>query len=151
MGVDSKYEILQRMILAFNKIDGVYYLFSRQLGVNENDLSFLYALNDGRLHSQREISDNWLIPRTTINTIVKHMVEAGYVVLEAEEHRKEKRILLTEKGREYADRLLGKLYQAEEAAITRTLERFSPEFVEAMEVFGKELHRELTGAERKKG
>ncbi len=148
--MDQKYEILQRMMLAFNKIDGVYYLFSRQLGVNENELAFLYALNDGKAHSQREISDNWLIPRTTINTIVKHMVEAGYVVLEAEEHTKEKTILLTEKGRAYADRLLGKLYHAEEAAITRTLERFSPEFVEAMEAFGEALYMELGGARRKK-
>lgn len=123
-------------MLAINKIDGVYYLLARHYGINENTLAFLYALDDGEPHSQKEISDEWIIPRTTINSIVKNMLSDGYIAFTGEQHTKEKMILLTEKGREYADSLLHGIYLAEEQAIVNTLQDFSPEFAEALEYFG---------------
>lgn len=62
----------------------------RKLGVKGNALALLYALNDGRAHSQKQISEDWLIPKTTINTIVKEFTDIGYVTLLAGEHTKEK-------------------------------------------------------------
>lgn len=133
--MDKNYEAVRRIMLALNKIDGVYYLFARRLGVNENTLAFLYALDDGRPHSQKEISDEWLIPRTTINSIVKNMIADGYITLVAEPHTKEKTVTLTECGRKYADELLSGIYSAEERAIRKTLRKFKPEFITALEHF----------------
>lgn len=127
-------------MLAINKIDGVYYLLARHYGFNENTLAFLYALDDGKPHSQKEISDEWIIPRTTINSIVKNMISDGYITFTGKQHTKEKMILLTEKGRAYADRLLNGIYLAEEQAIGDTLQNFSPEFVAALEYFSDRLH-----------
>lgn len=141
--VDKNYEAVRRIILATNKIDGAYYYFAKCLGINENTLAFLYALDDGRPHSQKEISDEWLIPRTTINTIVKSLVAAGYITFDPEQHTKEKTIILTESGRNYTDNLLKALYAGEEHAIKDTLQRFPPEFVSALEHFSKSLHNEL--------
>lgn len=139
MNLDKNYETVRRIMLATNKIDGLYYLFARHYGVNENTLAFLYALDDGNPHSQKEISDQWLIPRTTINSIVKHMLSEGYVAFTGEHHTKEKAMILTEKGRDYANLLLNGIYQAEEQAILNTLEEFSPEFVTALEAFTSHL------------
>ena len=71
--MDRNYQIVRSIMLATNQIDGVYYFLAKKLGVNENALAFLYALDDGQPHSQKEISDAWLIPRTTIHSIVKMM------------------------------------------------------------------------------
>lgn len=137
--MDKNYETVRRIMLATNKIDGVYYFLARYYGINENTLAFLYALDDGKPHSQKEISDVWLIPRTTINSIVKNMLSDGYVAFIGEKHAKEKMLLLTEKGRQYTDKLLKDIYLAEEQAIIDTLEKFSPEFVAALEYFSSRL------------
>ena len=43
---------IRRLMLATNRIDGAYYLLSRKLGVKENILALLYALDDEKPHSQ---------------------------------------------------------------------------------------------------
>ena len=130
-------------MLATNQIAGVYYLFGKNCGINENTLAFLYALADGQPHSQKKISDEWLIPRTTINSIVKTMLADGLVMFCGEEHAKEKALVLTESGKKYADKFLSDIYAAEEKAIIGTLERFSPEFVLALEDFSHRLCQEF--------
>lgn len=141
--MDNKYEIVRRIMLAINKLDGVYYLFGKKHDTNENTLAFLYALSDRKPHSQKEISDVWIIPRTTINSIVKTMFAEGYIQFVPGQHTKEKSIVLTPRGQEYADGLLADIYKAEEKAITGTLVNFSPEFIVALEDFGNRLFDEL--------
>lgn len=72
---------IRRLMLATNRIDGAYYLLSRKLGVKENILALLYALDDEETHSQKRICEDWLFPKTTINTIIRELVQAGYVTL----------------------------------------------------------------------
>lgn len=144
--MENTYETVRRIIWAINKIDGVYYYFARHLGINENTLTLLYALDDGRLHSQKEVSDEWLIPRTTINTIVKNMVADGYIAFDPKQHTKEKAIMLTEKGRDYVDKLMKSIYSAEENAMQDTLQQFPSEFILALEHFSDCLYREYSKA-----
>lgn len=130
-------------MLGVNKLDGIYYLFAKNSSVNENALSFFYALSDGQPHSQKDICDSWLIPRTTINTIVKTAMTNGYICFSPKVRNKEKFLLLTPKGQKYADELLTSVFAAENKAMTETLTAFSPDFVGAIEKFGDCLQREL--------
>lgn len=137
--MDANFHIVRRIMLATNKIDGVYYLFGKRLGVNENTLAFFYAMADGQPHSQKEISDQWLIPRTTINSIVKAMLAEGYIQFCPDQHAKEKELVLTDKGNGYKDKVLTDIYATEERAIAQTLQQYPPEFVEALECFSEGL------------
>ena len=139
----THHEAIRRVMLSINKIDGLYYLLAKRMGVNENTLAFLYALADGQPHSQKAISDEWLIPRTTINTIVRGMLADGYIVFSDQPHAKEKRLVLTERGQRYAGALITEVCAAEERAMAGTLRRFPPEFIAALEDFGSRLHDEL--------
>lgn len=141
--MNRNYELVRRIMLATNKLDGVYYLLGKQCGVNENTLAFLYALADEKPHSQKEISDEWLIPRTTINSIVKTMLASGYIEFGAGTHPKEKALILTQSGREYADKLFSEIYAAEEKVILATLKHYPAEFVSALEDFGNRLLEEF--------
>src|SRR5699024_9640509 len=86
--------LARRLILAATRMDGAYYYFARHSGVPENLLALFYALADGKPHSQKEICEDWLIPKTTINTVVKEQVAAGHLTLRTGEGR-EKIICLT--------------------------------------------------------
>lgn len=140
---DENRSYIDRLNLCMNQIDGLYYMAARRLKIKDNTLALFYALNDGKSHSQKEICEEWLIPRTTINTIVKECTASGFMVLENHPHTKEKRIVLTEKGRRYADQILKSVYQAEENAMEQTLEEFSPKLIDGLEAFTRHLKEEF--------
>ena len=59
----------------------------------------LYALADGVPYSQKQICDEWGIPRTTVNTIIKDWEKKGLVSLSPiPGKRREMNILLTAAG-----------------------------------------------------
>ncbi|HIT27692.1 MAG TPA: MarR family transcriptional regulator [Candidatus Faecousia gallistercoris] len=134
---------IRRLMLATTKIDGAYYLFSRRLGIKENVLVLLYALDDGKPHSQKQICEDWLVPKTTINTNVKELVRAGYVMLYPGAGTREKIIGLTDAGKAYTEQIMRRVYEAEQAAMKRTLQQFSPQFVDAIDFFADCLHDEF--------
>lgn len=132
-------------MLATNQIDGVYYFLAKKLGVNENALAFLYALDDGQPHSQKEISDAWLIPRTTIHSIVKMMQKEGYIQFCTEQHKKEKGNHSNREGSKIHRQPFSRYYAVEEKAIVETLRNYPPEFVSALEDFSNRLYHEFMG------
>lgn len=128
---------LLRMSKALIRIDEIYYHVARELGVTENMLALIYALNDGAIHTQKQISQDWLIPKTTINTLVQECVAKGYVRLE--QQAREKELRLTKPGKAYAEVLLEPLYAAEQAA----LEAAPPELYRAIEDYAARLKLEF--------
>lgn len=137
--MDDTMTAVRRLMLSVNSIDGIYYLCARKLGINENTLALLYALSDGNPHSQTQVCQEWLIPKTTINTIVRELTDAGYMTLEAEPHSREKRIRLTPAGTVYAERILREIFSSERQAMEETLASFSPDAIEALDFFSKRL------------
>lgn len=138
MDMDEKVALIMRLDTAINKLDGAYYLWARRHLLKENTLSVLYALDDGKPHTQAQIARDWLIPRSTVNTVVKELVSLGYARL-TKLNDKEKRVKLTAEGEVYAQAALKKLYDAEIAAIDKTIEAFSPTFVDALERYTETL------------
>ena len=135
-------EEIRRIMVSVNVIDGIYAMGAKKIGIKDNSLSLLYALDDGKPHSQKEICEHWLIPKTTLNTIVKECVNAGYIVLDGIKHTQEKEIRLTDKGQEYAKTILNQVYELERRAMEKTLSSYSPEFVQALEQFTAYLKEE---------
>ncbi len=97
------------------KIDGVYDDYGRNSKIKSpNLLWILYALGDGGKHSQKQICDDWAIPRSTANTIIKDLENRGFVSLTPiKGERRELLISLTPAGKEYADNILCDLYRRE--------------------------------------
>ena len=75
-------------------------------------------------HSQKEISTSWDIPITTINTIVKELINDGYVELShIKGKRREMNIILTKKGVLYSKEILSDLYKIEDSVYKTLNER----------------------------
>ena len=75
---------------ALYHVDAFYDDFAKQSNVSSALLWVLYALNDGKSHTQIEISNDWKLPKTTVNTIVKELEQNGYVELIPIKGKKEK-------------------------------------------------------------
>ena len=133
------HDIMWRITNACNKMDGAYYFCGKKLGIKENTLTIIYALEDGQPHSQKQISEEWLLPKTTINTVIKECVQKGYLVLHQEAHTKEKMVHLTEAGKIYAQDILSHLRLAELAAFRAVKEKYPVDFAEIFEEFARQL------------
>ena len=128
---------------ALYRIDSFYDEFAKQSNVSSALLWVLYALNDGNPHTQIEISNDWELPKTTVNTVIKDIQKEGYVELvPIKGKRREMSIVLTESGKKFADDVLSELYKKEE----ETYKSLTAEEQEIVMVLEK-LARKLKGDE----
>lgn len=129
---------LFQLMHALNRIDDQYYRVQRDLGIKDSLFVLLYMCADGEGRSQKDICDEWYIPRTTLNTTVKEQEAAGHVEL-VPCGNKQKLVRLTESGRVYAEELLGSLLDAEE----RAGGFIDDGLIEGLERFGSQLEHEF--------
>ncbi len=124
---------IAQLMIALNRINCCYAVCAQTSDLKENELMILYALADGVPYSQKQISDEWGIPRTTVNTIIKDWEKKGLVFLSSiPGKRREMNILLTKDGQELADLVLNKVFEMENTAMSETVEEFSPEFIRVL-------------------
>ena len=64
--MDAHRQEIRELMIASNMLDGIYARMARKLGIKDNTLALLYALDDGAPHSQIEICRQWMIPNTAI-------------------------------------------------------------------------------------
>jgi len=139
-------DILRRFNNAWSRV-GRSYSHASQAGLKDSMLWLLYALDDGESHSQKSICEEWGIPKTTMNTTIKVAEREGYLTLmPIPGKRREMSIRLTPKGAQYAAGVLEKVYEAEERALDRTAEKYSVDFVDAMNCFAACLEENLRNA-----
>lgn len=99
----------------------------------------MYALNDGNPHTQIEISNDWELPKTTVNTVIKDIQKDGYVELvPIKGKRREMSIILTESGKAFADNVLSNLYK-KEAEVFKSLSSEEQEIVMVLEKLARKL------------
>ena len=124
---------------ALYHVDSCYDEFAKQSNVSSALLWVLYALNDGNSHTQIEISNDWELPKTTVNTVIKEIQKNGYVnLIPIKGKRREKSMVLTENGKKYADMVLADLYK-KEAEVYKALSSDEYAIVAVLEKIAKKL------------
>lgn len=101
-------------------IDRLYEEWARRYGFTLLEKQFFQILSEhenGTL-TQKNLCEMMNCSKTTINTIVKKMIKLEYVYIEySEDSRKEKVIILTERGMEIINIMITALVDKEAAAI----------------------------------
>lgn len=134
-------KLARRLMYAIYGADEVFILKDRGMHINYAELSIMYVLDGDMPCSQKEIAEKMFIPLTTVNTIIKRWEKEGILIqIPIEGKRREMQIVLTDKGKEYAEQYLSFIYKAEEQAIKKTLEKYSAEFIDALECYGECLY-----------
>ena len=124
---------------ALYHVDSFYDEFAKKSNVSSALLWVLYALNDGNSHTQIEISNDWELPKTTVNTVIKEIQKNGYVdLIPIKGRRREMSIVLTESGKKYADSVLADLYK-KEAEVYKALSSEEYAIVAVLEKIAKKL------------
>ena len=121
--------------------DELYAAVSKRHGLSYHTAMTLYALDQDEGCTQKEIAKTWLIPKQTVNTVVKELERQGYVFFQT--GKKEQQVRFTEAGRAFAGPCLQELYEIEDRAVAAMGEARFREMVEANRAFTEAFAREV--------
>lgn len=96
--MDYKNE-LRELFNIFNETNKAYNERASKVGLSYNQMVILYYLQSHYNVTQKNIVNDMLIPKQTINTILNNWINAGYISFENKLTKKNKIILLTEFGK----------------------------------------------------
>lgn len=102
-------------ITARRAIDDIYVSYAKSVGLSYLGLIILETINNSPNGcTQKEIVEKLNLPKQTVNVIIKSFLEQGYIDLkEVCSDRRNKEILLSKQGLEFANKVLGNLTEAE--------------------------------------
>ncbi len=104
--------------------DSIYEYYAKQYGINSTTMYLLYIVHISDGCTQKDICEKMLLPKQTVNSIVKDYQRKGLLeAVELSGDRRHKHIRLTKQGKEYCDKILPPIIEAEAYAI----EQFSEE------------------------
>ena len=124
----------------------LYCEWAKRCGMSYNTMMTLYALHLEPGITQKAITQGWLLPKQTVNTVVKDLERRGYVSLRAGRDQKEKLVDLTPAGRAFAAPCLQEIYELEDRAVDAMGQERFREMVEANTAFTRAFAREVHGA-----
>ena len=134
---------------AWAKSTALYTKAASILGIGYPEMMALYALDTMGKLTQKQIAENFGMQKQTVHTVVSALQKKGHLLLEAGEgDKREKRIILTESGQQYAHGIIAPLQKAEDK-IYRTIgnERVQA-MCETLDLFNLLFERELSGGLR---
>ena len=103
----------------FCRQNELYAALAKRQSISYNTLLTLYAIDQDQGATQSQLANIWLIPKQTLNTVIRSLMEKGYVTLKAGQNQKEKLVYFTQTGQEYASRVLQDVYRMEDQAIAQ--------------------------------
>lgn len=125
------------------EIDALYHLFAVKFGISDSECTILYTLLDeGGACPLTEIGRVSGIRKQTIHSAIRKLEEGGYLRLEAIDG-KSKRVLLTEHGKELAERTVGVLFRAENAAFGAWTSEDVRTYIHLTEKYLRSLNEEI--------
>ena len=98
----------------WHKINNLYDSYAKSVGLNFTTILVLQLLFDSdEVYTQKELCEKLDLPKQLINSIMKTFWEQGYIELKEAKDRRNKKILVTDRGRQYALEVLKPLEDAE--------------------------------------
>lgn len=117
---------INRAIIQFR---GLYAAWSKEHGISYHELLVLYTIRDQGFCTQKQICDNYLLPRQTMNHVFLDLRKRGLLELNSQHCTgREKAFVLSCQGKQYAQPLLDALNQVE----LQTLETFGQKNIRSM-------------------
>jgi len=142
MTPDPHESAVSRFMELWYKVDNLYEAYARALGINFTAIVILDHIRHEAC-TQKELCSKLMMPKQLINGVIKVFWEKGYVQLKEASDRRNKNIILTDKGRAYADEVLTPLQNAEREswgtlsteeieALAVTMEKYEKSFNDAL-------------------
>ena len=120
--IDRPYN-LKRFYLQWQKLNHVYEDYAKIHDLTYISM-FILQLLDGEGTTQTELCDILYFPKQTVNKVILSFVKRGYAAMaENPKDRRSRLIVLTERGKEFQQKVISHIEQAELQAFASLSER----------------------------
>lgn len=100
------------------EIEKIYERWADELGVHIHYLHIFYTLTELGQCTQKQISEQWLIPKQTLSPLCKQLHQQGYLAFLPSRDKREKLLTLTDDGKHYAEPLIAFISKKEARIMT---------------------------------
>lgn len=122
------------------RMDNVYGEFGKNSGLSNTTFWILYTVKEEKTpYKQKDLCDMWLYSKQTINSALKKLEEQNVIeLITVEGNKKDKKIVLTEKGKKIVEEFILPINKIEKKALesiekkTEFLKSFR-KYIETME------------------
>lgn len=140
---------IQKINAGISRINSMYSKWAQKNNINQYTIGIFYMLLDGEHITQKQVCDEFEIPKQSVNNVIISLKSDGYICMESgEKDKREKNIVLTEKGREYAMEVLAPLFQIEENVALKMGKQRMSQLIKTIITFGDILEQEISEAEK---
>lgn len=109
------YDTSNNFYSVWAKCTALYVQWASKHEIGYPELIVLYALHTMKNLTQKEIREGFGLLKQTVNTVIRDLKKRGFVILEpSKEDKREKFVLLTESGKNYAQEIIEPLLNTEE-------------------------------------
>lgn len=143
----SLFTTTKKYVALFDEQMSLYEGYARKKGLNGKSLQMLLWL----FYSENGVTQKFLANRTystkqVVNATIKNWVNSGLVMCVASGlDKRQKVMVLTDKGKEYANPILQTLQEAEEIAMSQMTLKEQEQFLSYQKVFLNAMKQELEG------
>ena len=108
-------EQLNKYYTVWQECNNVYEEWAKAHGLSMNSLLIFFSIQeDKQNYTQKAISQKWLIPKQTVNMILKDFEKRGLIeLITMQKDKRNKLIQFTTEGKEYADSIISELRKVE--------------------------------------
>lgn len=116
---------IKKQVEVFNQqvkdLAGIYHRAASKCGVSDNEFWVWYTLiATGEEYSQQDICEMWSLPKQTINSVIAHLREKGYLSLEVVPGTRNRKIIrLSESGKAFGKKIVTPIYEAEQRTLAK--------------------------------
>ncbi len=105
----------ERYYTLWRECNLMYDRWAKEQGISMNGYLILYSFYDKtEVPTQKSISQKWMIPKQTVNSILKDYMQKGFIeTVSMPEDKRNKILKLTSAGKAYADSIVGALQEKE--------------------------------------
>lgn len=124
------------------KMDSIYNKLAKSSGLTNTAFWIIYTIkNEEETYKQKDLCNMWFYSKQTINSALKKLEEQNIIQLIAvPENRKDKKVILTERGKQLASELIEPVIEIEKKSLENIKER--REFLDLFKNYIKTMEEE---------
>lgn len=143
-------KMLNKFWEVWGQSDSLYNKWANKHNINNVRLFVLYTLDRNEALTQKTISLYTGLAKQTVSSVIQTLKKENIIILlpSITSDKREKLVVLTDKGKEYCKELLTPLYEVEEKTFKLMGEERVKQMVDSINLFNTILDKEMKQSEK---
>ncbi len=123
-------------------VESSYLAIARKHDLSYNALMMLLMVESYETLTQKQVCDALYLPKSSVHTMLKDLIDRGYLFLTEGGNKKEKYIVPTEAGKAFIQKVSGETETIENGALKSISERDMSRFLKTAEILADHMAAE---------